>query len=373
MRLRSFAALLPLLAVLSCSQYEPFDSAAHVRETYAERLPADLADQVHPPYELDDGLVAQVDSLIGPSGSERARSERVVDYVFGRLGLRYSLVPTRNAVETYRSRQGNCLSFVNLFVGIGRHVRLNPFYVEVKDYQRWNYKDGVVLSRGHIVAGLNLDGELSTFDFLPYRPKAYRDFAPIDDAMATAHYYNNLGAEALMRGDVAAARELLTIALGIAPDFEKALNNMGVVHLRTGESTQALELYEWALAFHADSVPILNNLVRAHQQLGNQDQAALLLTRLGDVNQTNPFFYIYQGEVAIAAGRLDDALRHMRKALRTDSEVPEVHLGLARVFLARGELPRARHHVERALKLDATHVEARKMAAMLSPPNLDGP
>ena len=57
MRVRPIAALLPLLTLFSCSQYEPFDSASHVRETYAERLPADLARQVQPPYELDEDLV----------------------------------------------------------------------------------------------------------------------------------------------------------------------------------------------------------------------------------------------------------------------------------------------------------------------------
>lgn len=371
MRTRTLVAVPLLLGALSCSQYESFDSETRLVETYAEALPPELAADVRPPFELDVALEEAVEQVVGPSGSERARSERIVDFVFGRLDLRYSLVPTRNASQTYASREGNCLSFVNLFVGIGRHLRLNPFYVEVKDYQRWNYRDGVVLSRGHIVAGLNLDGELSTFDFLPYRPKAYRDFAPIDDAMATAHYYNNLAAEALMRNDLAAARRNLTIALGIAPDFDKAMNNMGVVHLRQGEAVEALALYERALVLHPDSVPILNNLVRSNQQLGRDEEAALLLERLADVNQTNPFFYIYRGEVAMATGHLDEALRNMRRALRTDSEVPEVHLGLARVYLARGELQKARHHVERALKLDATHVEARKMAAMLSPPNAD--
>ena len=311
--------------------------------------------------------------MVRPIGHERFRTERVIDFIFSRLDLRYSLLPTRNAIETFHAREGNCLSFVNLFVGVARHVRLNPFYVEVEDYQRWNYRDGVVLSRGHIVAGLNIEGELNTYDFLPYRPKAYRDFRPIDDAMAMAHYHNNLGAEALMRDDLVTARRELTIANAIAPDFEKAQSNLGIVHLRSGEAEEAVALYERAIQIHPDSVPLLNNLVRAKQQLGDQAATAELLGRLGEVNQTNPYFFIYQGEVALADGRVDEALEQMRRALRTDSEVPEVHLGLARVYLARGEMARARHHLGRALKLDATHMEARKMAAMLAPSSSSRP
>ena len=57
---------------------------------------------------------------------------------------------------------------------MAREQGLNPFYVEVTDYQKWNHREGMVVSQGHIVAGMYLDGELKTYDFLPYRPKAYR-------------------------------------------------------------------------------------------------------------------------------------------------------------------------------------------------------
>lgn len=55
----------------------------------------------------------------------------------------------------------------------------------------------------------------------------------------------------------------------------------------------------------------------------------------------------------------------MTQALRRDSELPEVHIGLAKVYLAVGDLKRARHHFGRALKLEATHGEARQLAALL--------
>jgi tetratricopeptide (TPR) repeat protein len=359
------AGLVVLTALAGCSQYEPFDSTEHVREEYKAKLPPELAGQVEIPFEMSAEVSAQVAELLSPTGDEKRRVQEIVDYIFSGLDLQYSLLPTRNADETFIARQGNCLSFVNLFVAIARQQRLNPFYVEVEDYQRWNYSDGVVVSRGHIVAGMNVDGELSTFDFLPYRPKAYKDFDPIDDLTAMAHYYNNLGAEALMRGEVATAESYLTIANRLAPDFEKAMNNLGIVLMRNGDLQAATELYERGLAIHPDNVPILNNLARAYQESGRQQDAMGLLDRMEQINQTNPFIFIYRGEIALAGGDDEAALKFMRQALRTDSEIPEVHVGLAKVFLARGELDRAKHHVERALKLDATHDEARRYAALL--------
>lgn len=365
--------LLPLLSVLlacgvalvGCSTYQPFDTRGQLDDLFATRLPPDLRGSVAIPFELSAATQAAVQSLVSPAGGERDRAEAIEAFIFSNLDLRYALTPTKNADATFQTREGNCLSFVNLFVGIGRLQRLNPFYVEVEDYQRWNYRDGVVLSRGHIVAGMTIDGDLSTFDFLPYRPKAYRDFHPIDDVTAIAHYYNNLGAEALLADDVDAALPNLLVATALAPDFEKAINNLGVAYLRLGRGTEAVALYERGLALHPASVPLLNNLARALQRAGEGERAEELLVRLEGINETNPYFYLYRGEVALAEGDLERSLDYLREALRIDSEVPEVHVGLAKLFLAQGDLERARHHIDRALKLDATHDEARRYAALI--------
>ncbi len=356
---------LALAAAAGCTTYQPFDSSAHLQEEVEERLAPRLADRVQVPWEIDDRVLAAVGDRLNPSGSEHRRTNDILDFVFGWLDLEYTLTPTRNAVETFLTRQGNCLSFVNLFVGLARHQRLNPFYVEVVDHQRWNYKDGVVVSQGHIVAGIYINGNLSTFDFLPYRPKSYRNFEPIDDLTATAHYYNNLGAEALMRGDTDSAAQLLEIAVELAPDFDKALNNMGVYLLRVGRNREALELYQRALERDPRNVALLTNAARTYQQLGREDEASEVLSRIEDTNQMSPYFFVYRGELALAQGNTAGALEYMRRAMRRDSEVPEVHVGLVKVYLALGEVEKARHHVQRALRLDATHEEARRYAVLL--------
>jgi Flp pilus assembly protein TadD len=281
------------------------------------------------------------------------------------VGLQYSLQPTRDAVGTWRAGEGNCLSFVHLFVGIARHKRLNPSYVEVEDYHRWSYESGTVISRGHIVAGLYVDGNLVTYDFLPYRAKAYRKFRPIDDLTAVAHHYNNLGAEALLADDLAAADRNLEIAHSLDPEFVKASNNLGVLHLRRHQLEEARELFESARLIEPENVPILNNLARTYQRLGDRELAAQVMAVLEEVDDANPFFYLYKGNLALHEGDLDTALSNMRRALRLDSVIPEVHVGLAMLLLATGDMERAQHHVERALKLDATHREARKYAALI--------
>jgi len=359
--------IVPLLALLpaaGCATYQPFDTAAYLRQQYAKEIGAQEAQRVEVPFELDDQIRATLGKM-PPLASELRRINQVNDFIFDGLQLQYSLTPTRNAVETYRTREGNCLSFVNLFVGVARDRGLNPSYVEVTDLHKWNHRDGMVVSQGHIVAGMYLDGVLRTFDFLPDRKKAYRDFKPIDDLTAAAHFYNNLGAEALLAGNLKRAEELLTVATRIAPRFDKAINNLGVVLARGGQPEKALELYQRGLAIAPEDSPLLTNMARTYQELGRGDEASALLARIEGANTSNPFFFIYQSEVALTRGETDKALDYMTRALRLDSELPEVHLGLVKVYLAIGDMEKARHYLGRALKLDATNRDALQYARML--------
>lgn len=359
------AALASLLLLGGCSQYQPFDSASFLRGEYTKRLGDERAHALEVPFALDGEILKILDERYKPGPNEVQRIEQTLDFIFQRIDLSYALTPTRNAIQTFRSREGNCLSFVNLFVGVARHQRLSPFYVEVTDYQRWNYKDGLVVSRGHIVAGMYVKGKLKTYDFLPYRAKAYKNFKPIEDLTAAAHFYNNLGAEALMDGEVEKARGLLEVAHQIAPTFVKAINNLGVVYARTGRLEQAIATYQTGLEVEPQDVALLSNLSRAYQDTGRLEEAAATLAKVDTANNTNPFFFIYQAEIALARGDHQGAIDYMAEALRRDSELPEVHLGLVKVYLATGDLDKARHHLERALKLDATNPEARRYVLML--------
>lgn len=359
-------ALALALAVLTgCSGYTPFDSTSQLRAEYAKRIGERAAD-VEVPFELDPELAAYVDGRLGPGPDDEDKVVQVLDLIFRGVELHYALVPTRNANQTFRAREGNCISFVNLFVGVARRIRLDPFYVEVQDLQRWSHRDGMVVSQGHIVAGMYVRGELRTYDFLPYRPKAYRNFKPIDDLAAAAHYFNNLGAEALMMGEGERAQELLELAHAVAPTFTKAINNLGVAAARSGDRQRAEAIYREGLEVEPTDVPILTNLARLYQEQGRLDDATAIFERVDVANNTNPYFFIFQGEMALARGEHQKALEYMRQALRRESELPEVHVGLAKVFLAAGDLASARHHIDRALKLDATHAEARRYAALLA-------
>jgi tetratricopeptide (TPR) repeat protein len=365
---RLAAALLVGLTVAQsgCSQNQsPFDSSGFVRNEIVQRAGPEVSSQVEIPFAINDEVRNAFHAFTRLGATEDERTTELLDFIFHQLGLVYERSPTRDALGSFRERKGNCLSFVNLFVGMARDIRLNPFYVEVTDYQRWNHQEGMVISQGHIVAGMYLDGSLKTFDFIPYQEKAYRNFRPIDDLTAVAHFYNNLGAEALMAGNVPEARRLVTLATQVAPKFPNALNNLGVCMARTGDLTGALEKYKLALVGEPGNSMVLTNMMHVYQQQGKVTEAAEIETRVEAANTGNPFFYLYLGEMALARGDTAKAMDHMVHALRLESDLAEVQLGLVKVYLAQGDLEHARHFLARALELDATDKEAQKYVRLL--------
>jgi tetratricopeptide (TPR) repeat protein len=357
---------LAMCAVGGCvSSYRPFDSAAYLRDLYGERVGDARARTIRVPFELDDAVRSYLDPRLKPSGSEVRRASDIVDFVFGDLGLQYRLQPTRDAIGTFRTREANCLSFVNLFIGISRLFRLDSFYVEVHDAQRWSHAQGLVVSQGHIVAGMRVGGELRTYDFLPYRPKAYRNFRPIDDLTAAAHFYNNLSAEALLAGDLGQALVHAETAAAIAPTFSKALNNLGLCHARRGDLEVAERTYRRGLEIEPEDPGLLTNLMRLYQESGRREEIEALARRLEELEIASPTFYVFRGREALLAGDPERALEHLKQALRIESELPDVHVALAETYVALGDFERARHHLQRALRLDATHLAARKLLAMI--------
>ncbi|MGB9361955.1 MAG: tetratricopeptide repeat protein, partial [Candidatus Sulfotelmatobacter sp.] len=78
------------------------------------------------------------------------------------------------------------------------------------------------------------------------------------------HSYLEQAAEAMHKGDNAAAAESLRRALKIDPHSIAALNNLGIVLARMGKPAEAIPLYEDALKFHPDDPSTKRNLSIAY-------------------------------------------------------------------------------------------------------------
>jgi tetratricopeptide (TPR) repeat protein len=359
-----------LVLFAGCTGTTAPDYTAALRARYAERLAAfpgsDLrAVDLTVPFALDDTVREVLEEELARPYREADRLSEVLDLVLRRFNLSYVSEPTRTAVETFHAREANCLSFVNLVVGIAREHDLDASYVEVEDVRRWSFRQGMVVSRGHVVVGVVVEGRLRLVDFLPDAPPEYRAYRVVDDLRAAAHFYNNLAAEALLAERDAEAVSLAQKAVVLAPELARAHSNLGVALARVGRLDEAAASYARGLARDSEDPVLLGNLAALHQRRGELEEAEALLARLEALREAGPWVQLHRAEQALGRSAPGEALGWLAEALRKDAEIPEVHLGLVRAYLALGELDRARHHLERALRLDPGSVEARRYAELL--------
>src|ERR1700693_2242882 len=101
--------------------------------------------------------------------------------------------------------------------------------------------------------------------------------APPNGAEIQLHTYLKHAAEAMHKGDNAAAAEDLRRALKIDPHSLAALNNLGIVLARMGRPAEAVPLYESALKIHPDDPSTKRNLAIAYFKAQRYSRAWRLL------------------------------------------------------------------------------------------------
>jgi len=85
--------------------------------------------------------------------------------------------------------------------------------------------------------------------------------------------HNNLGEVYLQRGDFSAAREELSAALRLKPDYTFAHNNLGVLLIREGRPSEAIRWLETAIRLDPNYTEAYGNLGAAYEATGDLSAA----------------------------------------------------------------------------------------------------
>jgi Flp pilus assembly protein TadD len=294
-------------------------------------------------------------------GEPAEKLERLQQYLFDEdsFPFVYDARATLTAAQAFAERRGNCVSFTNLFIALGRSLGV-PLKGALIYLGESEVDDGLVVVNNHLVAVDRRPEKLVVYDFSSTRGRPPVGVEVIDDLWLTAIYLNNLGVEALRAGDLAAAAERLGAAIRLAPEFTAPYGNLGVARRLLGDRAGAFEAYSQALAVAPRSPAILANLARLYQDLGREDEAreALLAADLGGASA---YLLVARGNLELARGRREEAMRLYKRARRTDPDLPEPWVAIARLELQRGRPAAARRALAMALGLDPDHAGARRL------------
>ncbi len=319
------------------------------------------ASEVPNPLLVTRGMYDAAKELAGVGGPLE-RLDRLQRAFFDEAAFpfQYQFRGTFTAVEAFALRQGNCLSFTNLFVAMGRSLGI-PVTTALVQRTRGSEKEGdLIIVNNHVVAALLFGPEQRYYDFDQRPHEKPQGYKPLDDLWITALYLNNRGADELRAGHPDIALRYFVYATKLAPNFAPTWGNVGVARRRLGDFQGALDAYRLALAISADEPTILGNLASLYRALGKEKEAETALAAV-KISEATPHVLIVRGDLELARGRLHDAMKLYKRARSLAPRLADAWVAVGRAELMRSKPERARKDATRALELEPGNVAAKSL------------
>jgi Flp pilus assembly protein TadD len=345
MKTLRFSVVLVLM-LTRCASIELESEFLHDNELQARVLDqtSDAFADIDPLF-LSDELKEQLDSYIGYVRDDRKRVELLQDFLYdeANLGIIYSAEKTHTAMELYNARSGNCLSAMNLYVAMARHLGIEARFQRVDVQPSWDKRGGLLVLSQHINATGRFDQTIRyVADFTPEIALQQLTSKVISDTQARALYFNNLGVEALVAHNYEGAIAYFKNALFLDPANAIAWNNVGAAFNRIGD--RALAQYSYRTAFELDgsSATAIANLAKFYHAQGDTRRARAYELAIERFNAVNPYYHYAQGHVAYGEGDLALARKAFERALALKEEEPDFYVALGRIYFEQGDLVAAR-------------------------------
>jgi tetratricopeptide (TPR) repeat protein len=304
-------------------------------------------------FQLDPAMHEFV-ARFGGIGDSRQRLLKIVEGLeeLGMFSLDYAEV-TRTASATFHERQGNCLSFTMLFIGLARAAGLTATYQSVEVPPTWSY-DGQVVIASHVNAVVRTGvGHETVVDFNIRAAQEDQRSRRVSDSYALGLFYTNLGAEALLRTEYAASLAYLREAVRVHPGIAGIWVNLGVLYARHGHYEHAEAAYLRALAVDRYEHSALANLVLVYEALGNSELTEQYRDRVQGYRERNPYYHYAVATRAYEQREFDTALTSVRRALRLKSDEHEFYTLRGQTLSALGRARDAQQSFERAREFEA--------------------
>lgn len=288
---------------------------------------------------LDDAMRAFIEEHVGRSGNSVARFRRLLNELEsqGFFNATYDAGKTNSAIDTFHNRSGNCLSFTNLFVALGREANLETAYQIVDVPPSWDAHNGYLIRFTHInvvIKGTPFDRINTaqyTVDFNDVVPAREYPRREVSDNYAKGLFYSNLSVTALRDGDVRGSFAYLKKAIDLEPGNADMWINLGAFFASQDAHEEAIQAYQVALGVKRTSKASMSGLARSYAAIGDKERAAMYATKVRRYRQKNPFYHFAVAQAEFKNSNYTLAIRAIDKAIDLRRRNPRFHLlrGLA--------------------------------------------
>jgi len=330
---------------------------------------------------LNDEIRSMLDESVAGIKDPWKRLNTLADIISKRV--RYDTMDdkfgTRTAIETFESGKGNCLSFINLFVAMARHVGLHSGYQDVRTPPNWVRNREILFVTRHIGAYVEINS---------YAERAYRiDFingnksiimwdnkdryliAPsldagglyvepsstrsIGDHQALAQYYNNIASKYLAEENATEAYRYFIRAIKTDPELGFAWSNLGIVYSWNNQYDAAEKAYLQGLSINRGrddtlEMTILSNMARLYSKTGRKEDAAYYEKIVASFRDKNPYYHFSLGRIAFESGFNEEAVKEFREAIRKKDDEHLFHYALAVTYIEMKDFKNAEKSLKKA-------------------------
>lgn len=359
------AAALPA-ALAGCAALEPVPGFEITPEQWRAAVARRGVDPAEVPNPMDatPAMRAAAKGLAG-AGGDVERLDRLRNALLDGTAFtfEYERTATFSAAETFDARRGNCVSFTNLFIALGRAVGIRLQAALVAARGESEKKGDLIVSYNHMVAVHPIAGGTSArmYDFYRTGEEPGGRLILLADLSVAAIRASNLGIAHLGRGEHAEALRDLEIAVKLEPGLGSLHANLGLARWRAGDVPGAFAALRQGLEVDPSSPPLHQNLAALYVETGRPAEARAALAAL-DVSRASPYALLVRGDLDLVSGDAAKAIASYRKAASLDPKLAEPWIAIARAELARGRPDASRKAAKKALARDPANEDARRLA-----------
>lgn len=254
------------------------------------------------------------------------------------LNVQYDDSANLTAAGVFAQRRANCLSLVNLYIAMARHLGLQAQYQTAQIRPQWDRRGELLVLSEHINALGSLGGSTRYIvDFTPDVQLQQQTAEVISDQQALALYFNNIAVDHLVNDRTEEAVTWFRYALTTDPDLANAWNNMGSAWNAAGDDELAEYSYMKAAWLDKNYPTAVNNLARFYSIRGNDAEAARYRRAVQRYNNRNPYYHYVQGNIAYSEQDFETAQEHYQRAIQRNRLEPDFYLALGLTYRELGQ------------------------------------
>ncbi len=306
---------------------------------------------------LDDNIRSILDQEIRQLPTKIQKLSRLHKLLYSaeQHHIKYNSSSTKTALDTFYSKQGNCLSLANLFIATARYVGLEASYQFIQVRREWRPQNDFFEIPGHVNVLVELPNRQATIEFnSTYYEQATRQRLVrqvISDERAKADFYNNLGVVKLNNKKLNEAVAYFKKSISIDKNVDFSWSNLGVAYKHMGEFKKAEKSYQKALSINPKNNSVIRNIFILYKKQGDKKQANKYARKAEKYARKNPYYLDQLANQDIDAGLYKSAIKLAKSAIRIHDKEPDFFHTLATAHFYRNDKHSSKQALQKAKAL----------------------